>query len=77
MYNIRAFMDGGSDFGRSAGRTYQFLYERPGYSRVDRVIFHPMYDHYNFQYDLAVLRLETPVTTQTPIVLAAKESEFS
>ena len=74
MYDVKAFMDGGTYETSNGGRTFRILFDRPG-TRVDKVVFHPMYDHGNFQYDLAVLRLVSPVRDQTPITLIDRSSE--
>ena len=45
------------------------MWDNPAYVEVDRVVFHPLYDHNNFHYDIAVLHLTQPVTDQAPVTL--------
>jgi len=68
MYDIRAIFRG--DGGIDDDNTNTLFNEATGNHPVDRVIFHPMYDHNRFHYDIAVLHLATPETTVMPINLA-------
>jgi len=47
-----------------------------GNHEVDRVVFHPMYDHNRFHYDIAVLHLATAETAATPINLPAADRKL-
>jgi len=73
MYGVKAFMNGGARLPN--GRTFPILYQREGQD-ARRVIFHPMYQHNNFRYDLAIIELATPVTDQRPIQLPTADSEY-
>ena len=78
MYGIRAVF-------RSDGRisdqnnNWDDLWDETvgGNHNVDRVIFHPMYDHNRFHYDIAVLHLATAETAATPIALPAADRKLT
>lgn len=79
MYEVRAFFDTTSRIFKATERTFERMFARtPNYS-VKRVIFHPMYDHNRFEYDIAVVELNSPIDNAiTPIALpsAGGKSHF-
>ena len=65
MYDVRVFFRGDGFVDQD---DFDDLWEEDdGNHIVDRVVFHPMYDHDKFHYDIAVLHLATPENSITPV----------
>jgi len=72
MYDIRVFFTEDGFLGMPTTESFDQMWSlTEGRHRVDRVVFHPMYDHDRFHYDIAVLHLANPQNTITPISLAS------
>ena len=73
MYDVRVFFRGD---GVIDDVSFDTLWnEDDGNHNVDRVVFHPMYEHDRFHYDIAVLHLSSPENSVTPIKLATSSRE--
>jgi len=74
MYEIKAVFRSDGSIKKD---TWADLWNEPnGNHDVDRVVFHPMYDHNRFHYDIAVLHLATAETTATPIKLPSADRKL-
>jgi len=75
MYDIKVFFTGNGQIDDSS---FDALWnEDTGDHIVNRVVFHPMYDHRRFHYDIAVLQLATSENTVQPIRLPAASRKFN
>lgn len=72
-YKIRATFPGDGDMGLTQ---FDEIYERDDTIEVDKVIFHPMYDHNLFNFDVAVIHLATAPPDATIIRLPEKTDVF-
>lgn len=73
MYDIRVHFDlvNKLEDGDPKDRIVDDLWNKTPYYTVKRVVFHPMYDHHNYHYNIAVIELNSAVTGGNyPIKLA-------
>ena len=64
------------DIGESSIRTGEALFTSSGHHLVKRTVFHPMYKHKRFHFDVAILELEDTVTGPKPIKLANPNGSY-
>lgn len=71
------FFNNVNDLLAAPARTWQTLFKRDTMYEVKRVVFHPMYVHNSFDYNIAVLEVKGSVLpSNTPIKLATAGSEL-
>ena len=75
MYEVRVFFSGTSVLSTTVPNSYEDIWSRDGSIQVDRVVFHPLYDHNNFHFDIAVLRLRNSVSGIDPVALPQQGGE--
>ena len=67
---MRAYFNGDEDIGDTDSFPELWDDENGGRRDVDRVIFHPMYDHDRYDYDIAVIHFASPFSDVDTIPLA-------
>ncbi|KAF2361516.1 Serine proteases trypsin domain [Trinorchestia longiramus] len=73
-YSVRVFYEDSTL--HASPRTWHNLWSRSSHVDVVAVTFHPMYDHGNFHYDIAVLTHAQPVLGRMPLALPSTNKSY-
>lgn len=77
MYDVKVYFPGNGQLGSpSDDDSYINLWNRGTGITVSSVKFHPMYDHDNFHYDIAVLQMASAPAGITAVNLPTAGSKY-